>query len=80
MKWAGRTVNQKRHDRAVARRQREWKKDQRLRQWHKVYAYFPTQMDDGQWVWLEVYQRSMTGWTDLYGEPNKRIFTLVAMP
>ena len=31
----------------------------RERRWHGVFALFPTQMDSGEWVWLETYWRRL---------------------
>lgn len=30
-------------------------RDKRLREWHRRFAFLPTQMSDGGWVWLESY-------------------------
>lgn len=29
----------------------------RMDQWHSVFLWLPTQMLDGQWVWLETVER-----------------------
>ena len=42
MKWSGETEEQ--------RMVREY-------EWHKWFAWFPVQMPDGTWVWLEHVER-----------------------
>lgn len=42
MKWRGETVEQ------------FWV---RVSNWHQAFAYFPKQMESGEWLWLEPYVR-----------------------
>ena len=42
MRWKGETVRQ------------FWK---RVLEWHDAYAWLPVQLSDGNWTWLEKYQR-----------------------
>jgi len=47
MKWSGETEKQ--------RLAREF-------EWHKRFAWFPLQMSDGTWVWLENVERKKNRW------------------
>jgi len=42
MQWRGETVEQ------------FW---DRVCEWHGAYAWFPVQLTDGTWLWLEQYER-----------------------
>ena len=42
MRWSGETLE-------------HW--PSRVQDWHKHYCWFPTQMRDGSWVWLETVWR-----------------------
>ena len=60
MKWNGKTADDRhyeRNNRRNASYQIKWNK---LSNWHKVFAWVPTQMTNGKWVWLENYQSIAT--------------------
>ena len=36
----------------------QWNKPHtKIQNWHTWYAWYPTQFDDGTWVWLEYIER-----------------------
>ena len=45
------------------------KRVDRMYNWSKRFAFFPTQLSDGSWLWLCYYDRKHSGKDDYYGTP-----------
>ena len=41
--------------------------------WHLKFAWVPTQLDDGRWVWLQSYERRYR-WSSSYFESGWAVF------
>lgn len=58
MRWRGETEGQR---------------DARLAQWHRVFAWLPTQMECGTWIWLSAHEakclRNLRGGWNWYFRP-----------